>query len=116
MSRPRIPIRKGPSCKFRRPRPRLNSPLPGDGRPRGRQGLARESAAPVSGFDFQYVLPADWLRTVAVHDNDAGLGAAAYRIEAGKILTNATEIWIRYVCQVTDANLMPKFQQTGHRV
>lgn len=72
-----------------------------------RQKLARESAAPVSGFDFQYVLPADWLRTVAVHDNDAGLGAAAYRIEAGNILTNATEIWIRYVRQVTDANQMP---------
>ena len=72
-----------------------------------RQKLARESAAPVSGFDFQYVLPADWLRTVAVHDNDAGQGAAAYRIEAGKILTNTAAVWIRYVRQVTDANQMP---------
>lgn len=72
-----------------------------------RQKLARESAVPVSGFDFQYVLPADWLRTVAVHDNDAGQGTAAYRIEAGKILTNTAAVWIRYVRQVTDANLMP---------
>ncbi len=72
-----------------------------------RQKLARESAAPVSGFDFQYALPADWLRTVAVRDNDAGRGATAYRIESGKILTNATEIWLRYVRQVTDANQMP---------
>lgn len=72
-----------------------------------RQKLARESAVPVSGFDFQYVLPADWLRTVAVHGNDAGQGTAAYRIEAGKILTNTAAVWIRYVRQVTDANQMP---------
>jgi hypothetical protein len=32
-----------------------------------RQKLAQISGAPVSGFEFHYQLPSDWVRTVAVY-------------------------------------------------
>lgn len=72
-----------------------------------RRKLAQLSASPAFGWDYQYQLPSDWLRTVSVHDNDAGVGALNYREENGKLLTNAPEVYLRYVARVTDPNLMP---------
>lgn len=69
--------------------------------------LGQLSATPVSEFDFQYALPSDWLRTVEVHDNDAALGRVEYRIEGQNILSNATNIYLRYVSRITDPNVMP---------
>lgn len=69
--------------------------------------LAQLSGTPVSEFDFQYQMPSDWLRTVDVTDNDAGLGTVEYRIEGRIILSDANELWLRYVRQVTDPNEMP---------
>lgn len=71
-----------------------------------RAKLAKISTAPVSGFDNQYQLPSDWLRTIAVHDNDAGVGTLRYKMENRKILTNADEVWLRYIKQIIDANEM----------
>lgn len=68
--------------------------------------LAQDSSTPVSEFDFQYTLPADWLRTVDVHNNDGGLGTVEYRMEGGKILSNSDEIWLVYIFRVTDVNAM----------
>lgn len=75
-----------------------------------RQKLAQLSAVPVFEFDHAYGLPSDWLRTVSVHDNDAGAGTLLYREEEqddqGVILASADEIWIRYVYRLTDPNRM----------
>ena len=74
--------------------------------------LARSANAPAFGFDYQYPVPADFLRVVSVHDNDAGTGDVAYKVEhsddddATVILTDATEVWLRYVAAVTDPNRM----------
>lgn len=76
-----------------------------------RQQLAQLSAVPVFEFDHAYGLPSDWVRTVSVHDNDAGAGTVLYREEEfndqGVILSSADELWIRYIYRVTDANRMP---------
>lgn len=69
--------------------------------------LGQLSATPVTEFDFQYALPSDWLRTIQVHDNDAGLGRIKYKIEGGNILSDATNIYLRYVSRITDPNKMP---------
>lgn len=73
-----------------------------------RTTLARSSTTPTSEFDYGYVLPADWLRTVSVHDNDAGVGTISYREEelsgAGVILSSAETLYIRYVYRVIDPN------------
>lgn len=85
-----------------------------------RAELTRLVTLPAFEWDYAYAKPADWLRTVSVHDNDAGDGAVAYKEEsindAGTwkacILCGAEEVWLRYVRQVTDVNLMtPHFRE-----
>lgn len=72
--------------------------------------LAQSSTTPVFEFDNAYALPSDWLRTVSIHDNDAGAGAVLFREEEvggqGVILCSADEVWMRYVYRVTDVNRM----------
>ena len=72
--------------------------------------LAQSSTTPVFEFDNAYVLPADWIRTVSVHDNDAGAGGLLYRegevAGQGVILHSADELWMRYIYRVTDPNRM----------
>ncbi len=69
--------------------------------------LAKNATAPTYEFDNAFTLPADWLRTVAVHDNDAGDGTTAYRLEGRQVLSSADELWLTYVKQETDPNTMP---------
>lgn len=72
-----------------------------------RAELQASTTAPASEYDFAYQLPSDWIRTVAVHDNDAGEGAVEYRIEGRQILANALRAWLKYVKRVADPNEMP---------
>ena len=71
--------------------------------------LAQSSSTPVFEFDHGYALPSDWLRTVSVHDNDAGHGTMFHRVEffgtQRSIMTSADAVWIRYIYRVTDPNL-----------
>jgi hypothetical protein len=71
-----------------------------------RTKLARLSAAPTYEFRYAYQFPADWLRTVAVHDNDGGSGAVRYRIEGRRILADAPELWLKYISRTEDPNDM----------
>ena len=80
-----------------------------------REGLAQSATAPGFEFDHAYPLPSDWLRTISVHDNDAGHGTILYRMEQVNsqraIVTSSDEVWLRYVSRVTDPNLMtPDFR------
>ncbi len=72
-----------------------------------RTRLALLSSAPAFEFAKAYQLPADWLRTVSVHDNDAGAGAVEYRIEGRTVVTNADALYLRYVAVIADPNDMP---------
>jgi len=80
-----------------------------------RAQLAQNATAPTFEFDYAYDLPADWLRTISVHNNDAGLGTILHRLEqvasASKIVASASEVYMRYVYQITDTTLMtPDFR------
>lgn len=68
--------------------------------------LNQSSVAPTFEFDFAYTLPADWLRTIKVHDNEPGRGVVEYRIEGRSILSNAVQLWLKYIRVVTDPNEM----------
>lgn len=73
--------------------------------------LARSASTPIFGFDYAYTLPSDWLRTLSVHDDDEGLSIPIYRDETlgteRSIYSDSTDIYLRYVAQITDANKMP---------
>ena len=75
-----------------------------------RQKLAQSSTAPAFEFDYAYPLPADWLRTISVHDNDGGYSTILYRVELigtqRAIVTSSEDVYLRYVARVTDPNLM----------
>lgn len=72
--------------------------------------LAQSTTTPVFEFDYAYPVPNDWIRTVSVHDNDAGYGTLLYREEyVGTqrcIIASTNQMWIRYIFEVTDPNLM----------
>ena len=71
-----------------------------------RVGLARLTGTPVSEFDYFYALPADFLRALAVYDNDAAAGTVEHKIEDNKVVCSASQVWLRYVFDVTDPNSM----------
>ncbi len=73
--------------------------------------LIQSVTTPVYGYDYQYKLPTDWLRTLAVHGNDAGVGTLSYKMEqdttdGAVIVSNANELWLRYVRRIIDPNIM----------
>ena len=72
--------------------------------------LTQGGTDPAFEFDNAFLMPADWLRTISVHDNDAGAGALLYRHEevnsVGSILTSADEVWMRYVYSLSTSTLM----------
>ena len=72
-----------------------------------RAKLARLNDAPAFGYQYAYQLPTGWLRTISAHDNDAGYGALDYRAEGRQLLTDAEDVYIRYVGVVDDPNYMP---------
>ena len=81
-----------------------------------RRKLAKLTATPEFEFEFAYPLPNDWIRTISVHHNSAGHGTVFYRMEYVDtqrcIVASADEIYLRYVYQVTDPNLMaPDFRR-----
>ncbi len=72
--------------------------------------LAEIATAPTFEFDDAYQLPDDWMRTVSVHDNDAGAGNLNFReaeiAGVGAIMVNSESVFLEYVYAVTDTNRM----------
>ena len=71
--------------------------------------LAQSTTTPAFEFDFAYPLPADWIRNISVHNNDAGHGSLLHRMEsAGNqkiILASSDQLFLRYVYREKDPNL-----------
>ena len=61
--------------------------------------LSPDSAAPAFGWAYQYQLPADWLRTMAVGEDG---NEDEYAIEGRKILMNSNICRLRYVWRNTE--------------
>lgn len=72
--------------------------------------LAKLTTAPAFEFDNAFAMPSDWLRTISVHDNDAGLGTMIYREEQvasqNCIVADVEDCYLRYVSREVDPNLM----------
>jgi hypothetical protein len=66
-----------------------------------RQQLAQDTATPAWGFKYQFTLPSDSLRVLAIDAYNSD-----YKIEGRKILSNESTIKIVYVSTVTDPNEM----------
>lgn len=63
-----------------------------------REQLARLASNPLSGYDYQYALPTDNIRTLLVtSDEDDTNYIEDYRVEGGNILTDSEEVWLKYV-------------------
>jgi len=74
---------------------------------RTRVKLAQSATAPIYEYDYAYALPADWIATRAVHDNDGGYGSVDYSIEGLYINSSAADIYLTYTKAVTDPAQMP---------
>lgn len=79
-----------------------------------RYKLNRLADTPVFEFEYAYSLPSDFLRMVAVYDNDAGDGTVRYKMESLQasggdwhrvLLCDAEDVYVRYVRKVTDTSL-----------
>lgn len=69
--------------------------------------LASEEDAPAFGFSYSYPLPADFIRVKQLDDTDS-----PYKIESGKLLTDAAEVKLIYVSRVEDvAQFDPLFTE-----
>lgn len=69
--------------------------------------LAQLATTPAYEWDYEYQLPSDFIRVVSVHNNSTGRDWVAYKIENGKIMSDASALYLRYVARVEDPNLMP---------
>lgn len=64
-----------------------------------RYELAQTPIAPTYGYTYAYILPADCLRLIQVLDD------LDYKLENRRILTNASTVFVKGVCDITDVGL-----------
>lgn len=72
-----------------------------------RAKLARDAEAPAFGYAHAHVLPADWIRCIAAFGDAGGRAVLRYRIEGGRLLSDAEDVYLRYLRRVAEVNLMP---------
>jgi hypothetical protein len=72
--------------------------------------LAKSSTAPATEFDNAFVLPADWIRTISVSNNDVTIGNVMYKhgqVGSQNVLESSSEdLFLNYVRFEEDPNLM----------
>ena len=67
--------------------------------------LSQDTTAPTFQWDYAYSLPADFERAVLVYDgSDNATGATEYdyELEGKKLLTNESEVYLKYIAYVAD--------------
>lgn len=69
----------------------------------GQASLNRLAAAPLSGFANAFQLPADLLRAIHV------MPRAAFRIQEGRLLTDASDVTLTYVVRPAESEWPPSF-------
>lgn len=72
--------------------------------------LAQLATAPAFGYDHAYALPADWIFTISVSNNDAGIGTILYKEEyqdgQNVLLSSSDDVYLRYTFNLEDTNRM----------
>ena len=71
-----------------------------------RQKLGKLESTPNFEWDHAYQLPSDFLRLITVHAGSSGGDRVAYKLEGGQVVTDAADLYLRYVSRVEDPNLM----------
>lgn len=66
---------------------------------KNRRALSRLSETPAFGWEYQYQLPSDCLRVIAMEPDNID-----YVIESGKLLTNSATCAILYIRKISDPN------------
>jgi hypothetical protein len=69
--------------------------------------LARLATTPAYEWDYEYNVPARFIRVVSAHNNTHGRDQIPYKLEGGKLLTDASDLYLRYIEDITDPNQMP---------
>lgn len=69
--------------------------------------LAQDSTTPATEWSYAYSLPGDFIKLTKVADNTNMSGKVRYRLEGGLILTDAPQLYLKYVRRENDPNLMP---------
>lgn len=67
--------------------------------------LSQDTSSPPFEWDYQFLLPSDFIRLRSVYDNNdlvKQLSYYSYAIEGKLLLTNSTAIYLRYSKRVTD--------------
>lgn len=74
--------------------------------------LAQLSSTPEFGYEFQYALPSDWMRTISLHPADSRFSEITDFVTEstaaeGRVLrTDWPDVYIRYVRKLEDPNVM----------
>ena len=76
-----------------------------------RAQLTASATEPEFGWDYAYVLPDDFVRLISVHPSDDDESVVPYRLEFldsedRVLLCNANQVYIRYVFDLQDPNVM----------
>lgn len=61
-----------------------------------------QGATPTSGYDYSFALPTDFIRPLAVNDDEAWEVGDFYAIESGLLLCDESTVTLRYVASITD--------------
>lgn len=73
--------------------------------------LSKNATAPTFEYDYAWDLPSDWLRTISVHDNDAGSGVLDYlemEVNSTSVIAASSEsVYLKYVYQHTTESRWP---------
>ncbi len=70
-----------------------------------RQTLAQDTVTPDFEWDFQYHLPSDFMALRSIYEGRfSGINFRNYALEGDLLLTNETEMCIRYTKKVTDVS------------
>ena len=63
--------------------------------------LTTVGLTPAFGFSYAHTLPDDFIRVHSVWDSGQIVDEACYRVEGLELLSNATELWLKYVYDLT---------------
>ena len=67
------------------------------------------SSTPAFEWDYQFNLPTDWIRMIGVYESESAvhsMSTNSYALEGRKILTDSSSLYIRYIKNIGDVNLM----------
>lgn len=81
----------------------------------GRRALAAVSEENLTKYEYRYMLPSDYLMLLDILDDQTyetlenyKLKTLDYKIESGRLLTDLSPCYVRYIKQITTPNLYPE--------